>query len=84
MSAMSSWEQWYLTPPDDKELTCECGEPAEYIINDRGYCENCIDAFRVVPRDYTFCCMCEEEIDEGFSVDGECFCKECFEDSYKL
>lgn len=77
-------EHDYLTPPEYEVETCSrCDEEASYLINDETYCQYCIDLFSSVPNENETCVGCDEEVEEGYRVNGDFYCKECFENHYR-
>ena len=81
------WESRLLDPDygmSEAEYPCsECGNEAGYEINGEWFCENCIDQFRAVKGDDNHCCMCGDEVEGYFLVNGEILCDKCFEDMYR-
>lgn len=83
-SVMRSWEQWYTTPPDEPEEICECGNEAEYDIHNEPFCSVCIDRFRYIPHNEVRCSVCDELIEEGYLIDGDPYCGDCFESVFHM
>ena len=84
--ALARCENAWLSPPEYEDPRCQCGNRPKYQIGDEYVCEDCVDQFRelVLPFDNEYCEYCGEDADEGYRVNGDFYCLECFDKSFGI
>lgn len=73
--------------PEDIAPTCKCGEYPKYRVGNELFCEGCIgDVAMEVWRDMDeYCEFCgSDEEEEGIRINGDFYCRDCFEKSYGI
>lgn len=84
--ALARLEHSWLEPPEYRYPTCDCGNHPKYDVLGRYFCECCISdiAEECLPFDSEWCEYCGEEGNEGYRVNGDFYCKDCFEKSFSI
>lgn len=81
-------ENAWLRPPeyDDEYPTCRCGEYPEYQIGEKLLCSGCVWDFvtESLPFEDEYCEYCGDYSEDGVRVDGDYYCKECFEKAFAI
>ena len=73
--------------PEDIAPTCKCGEYPKYEVMGNLFCSSCIwdIAIEDLRNEDEWCEFCgDDSVEEGIRINGDFYCRDCFEKSYGI